>query len=320
MGEIFSAIDQKPDDRLIVGFDASDDGAVFQIDADRALVQSVDFFTPIVDDPEAFGAIAAANSLSDIYAMGGRPLTALSLVCYPYASLGTEILAAIVAGGSRKVRESGALVVGGHSVSDEEIKFGYSVTGEVAPNAAWRNDTPQVGDALVLSKPLGTGVITTAVKQDKLPEKLLDEPIAEMARLNSKAAELARAYDIHAATDITGFGLMGHLYEMLRAQNLGADIRTDNLAVFEGVMDGIAQKALTRAHRTNREYLADYDVPDTETLQRFGDVVYDPQTSGGLLFALPSDQADALFQDLERHGHRPSLVGTITSNPSIVCG
>ncbi len=317
MGEIFGAINQPDDPRLLVGFKTSDDSAVFRLDDRTALVQTVDFFTPIVDDPETFGAIAAANSLSDIYAMGGRPLTALSLVCFPYTVMAPEILTAIVRGGAAKIAESGALVVGGHSVSDEEIKFGYAVTGLIHPDQVWRNDSGQAGDALVLTKPLGTGTLTTAIKQDKLAPAFLEEPIAEMLRLNRAAAEIARGYEIHAATDVTGFGLMGHLFEMIRPAGLGAVVDGEALASFPGTWEAIQAKALTRAHRTNREYVT--AVVETPALNRFGDLLFDPQTSGGLLLALPAEQAQALLADLRTSGHRPSLVGHFDHSGVIHC-
>ncbi|QTD52241.1 selenide, water dikinase SelD [Sulfidibacter corallicola] len=319
MGDIFSAIPPSEDPNLLVGFSGHEDGAVYRLDGDRALVQTVDFFTPIVDDPRDFGAIAAANALSDVYAMGARPLTALSLVCYPYKSMDIEILTEIVAGGAEKVCEAGALVVGGHSVGDAEIKFGYAVTGEVHPDAVWRNQGARPGDRLVLTKPLGTGVLTTAVKQDKLPTDLLTEPIAEMKRLNRYTAEAARDLKVHAATDITGFGLLGHLYEMVSPNRLGARVQCDALRLFEGIWEGIEAGALTGAHRTNLEYIETYTVPRTAAFTRYEKAVLDPQTSGGLLFALPADQADVLMGRLEASGHRPSLVGEITDTPELTC-
>ena len=319
MGEIFAAIPKSSDPRLLVGFENSDDGAVFRLDDRTALVQSIDFFTPIVDGPEDFGAIAAANALSDIYAMGGRPLTALSLVCFPYKTLPAELLTRIVRGGAAKIAESGAMVVGGHSVGDEEIKFGYAVTGEVAPDRYWSNNTPRIGDALVLTKPLGTGLITTAVKQDKLANALLVEPIAEMSRLNRVAAELAQGYEIHAATDITGFGLIGHLFEMLRGLQLGATLKVADLALFEGVWQAIEQKAFTLAHRTNREYTEAFVEATGAAHDHHEKILYDPQTSGGLLLALPAEQTQSLLKALTDTGHRPSLVGRVEARPGIRC-
>ena len=310
----------RPDDpRLLVGYDAADDGAVYRLEGSTCLIQTVDFFTPIVDDPGDFGAIAAANALSDVYAMGGRPLTALSLVCYPYKTWPGEILEAILRGGVETVREAGALVVGGHSVQDAEIKFGYAVTGLVDEVEVRRNDTPRVGDALVLTKPLGTGTLTTAVKKDLLGADHLREPVAEMRRLNAEAAERARVADVAAVTDITGFGLIGHLYEMVRGRALGAEIVCEALPLFPGVWDAIAAEAFTGAHTTNRHYVAEYHIEDTAAHRRFGQILYDPQTSGGLLIALAEADAEPLVTTLRATGHRAARIGTITAEPVIRC-
>ena len=319
MGHIFAAIPKSDDANLIVGFSSSDDGAVYRLDDKTALVQSVDFFTPIVDDPFDFGAISAANALSDIYAMGGVPKTALSLVCFPYKEMPYDILASIVAGGAQKVAESGALVVGGHSVGDDEIKFGYAVTGLIDPRHCWRNDTPQVGDALLLTKPLGTGVLTTAVKQDKLPADFLAAPIAEMKRLNAAAAAAARKFTIHAATDITGFGLLGHLFEMVRGSQLGARVQVESLACFTGTDQALQLGAFTAAHRTNHEYVAAYELAATPALDAYGGILFDPQTSGGLLLALPQEQASELLAALLASGHNACHVGEITAKAVIEC-
>lgn len=319
MGEILSALPRREDERLLVGYDGADDGAVYRIDGSRCVIQTVDFFTPIVDDPRMFGAIAAANALSDVYAMGGTPLTALSLVCYPYKTWPKEMLQAILEGGADTVQEAGALVVGGHSVQDAEIKFGYAVTGLVDEPNIFRNNTPEVGDHLVLSKPLGTGTLTTAVKQDKLPYDHLTTAIQEMARLNRVAAEKAAHYGAHAVTDITGFGLMGHLFEMVRERQYGAVIRCESLPVLPHVSEALALKALTGAHKTNRHYVADYEQAQTAALARFGDVVFDPQTSGGLLIALERDAAAALAKDLSDGGHHAAVIGEITAQASLDC-
>lgn len=300
-----------------MGFGSADDGAVYRLSGHQCLIQTVDFFTPIVDDPFQFGEIAAANALSDVYAMGGRPLTALSLVCYPYKTWPAGILQQIMAGGASKVEESGALVVGGHSVQDNEIKFGFAVTGTVHDSAFWRNDTPQPGDALVLTKPLGTGTLTTAVKKDLLGPESLEVPIREMSRLNAAAAECARRYKVHAVTDITGFGLMGHLFEMLRGEGRGAHIRCEALPLLPNVWDAIAAEAFTGAHQTNRVYVADYDIPETTALEQYGQVLFDPQTSGGLLISLPPADAEALAADLAADGHAAAVVGEVTGGAVI---
>lgn len=319
MGDIFAAVPAHDDPRLLVGFRSSDDGGVYELDHGEALVQTVDFFTPIVDDPEDFGAIAAANALSDVYAMGGKPLTALSLVCFPYKDLDTDILRAIVRGGSRTIQAAGAVVIGGHSVADPEIKFGYAVTGLVSPTRVWRNDTARPGDVLVLTKPLGTGLLTTAVKQDKLPQDVLAEPIQEMKRLNASAAGLAAKCLVRAATDVTGYGFLGHLYEMLRPAGLGAVIHTQALPIFDGVDEAIRLGAITGAFTSNRSYVPEAVLIKTAAYQALEQVLFDPQTSGGLLVALPAHQAASLVDRLRGAGHRCAVVGQVTTSGDIVC-
>ena len=309
---------KQEDPNLLVGFGTADDGAVYRLPDGSCLIQTVDFFTPIVDDPKTFGAISAANSLSDIYAMGGRPITALSLVCYPYKTWPTSILGEILVGAAEKVKEAGAVIVGGHSVQDQEIKFGLSVTGLSSEGSFWTNHQPQPGHVLVLTKPLGTGLLTTAVKKDLLGESALEQPITEMMRLNRRAAELACSLDVSSVTDITGFGLMGHLYEMLRVKQLGAIIDAEKLPLFSGVWEAISLKAFTGAHRTNREYVAPYEIPQTSSLEKYGQILFDPQTSGGLLVALPADQAQQYTQDLRAEGHDAACIGRVVATPSIV--
>ena len=311
------AIPYRHDANLLVGYGSADDGAVYRLDNGTCLIQTVDFFTPIVDDPFQYGEIAAANALSDVYAMGGRPVTALSLVCYPYKTWPADMLQQIMAGGASKIEEAGSLVVGGHSVQDAEIKFGFAITGTVAEKNIWRNDTPRAGDALVLSKPLGTGTLTTAVKQNKLDETILDAAIREMSRLNAAAAVQAKKYKVSAVTDITGFGLMGHLYEMVRGAGYGAHIRCENLPVLPGAWDAIAAEAFTGAHKTNRVYVADYHIPETSALIQYGQLLFDPQTSGGLLIALPPADAKTLAADLCREGHTAAVIGDITERATI---
>ncbi len=318
MGPILDALPTQSDPNLLVGFGSADDGAVYRLPDGSCMIQTVDFFTPIVDDPQSFGAISAANSLSDIYAMGGRPVTALSLVCYPYKTWPIEILSQILLGAANKVKEAGAVVVGGHSVQDSEIKFGLSVTGLVEDGAFWTNNRPTAGHVLVLTKPLGTGVLTTAVKKDLMPETALEKPIVEMMRLNRRAAELAAPLTISAATDITGFGLIGHLYEMVRENGLGAVVDTSQLPLFPGVWDAIDAKAFTGAHRTNREYVESFNIPVTAALEKYGQIVFDPQTSGGLLLALPENEASGLVESLISEGHSAACIGRITEDASIV--
>jgi selenide,water dikinase len=318
LGDILETLPAPDDANLLVGYGNADDGAVYRLANGTCLVQTVDFFTPIVDDPEDFGAISAANALSDIYAMGGAPLTALSLVCYPYKTWPAEILAKILQGATAKVREAGAVIVGGHSVGDEEIKFGLAVTGTVEQDAFWTNQGAKPEDVLVLTKPLGTGTLTTAVKRNLLPPCVLDEPVREMKRLNARAAELAREFEVHAVTDITGFGLMGHLFEMVRADGLGAVVRTEDLPLFPEVWEAAGAGALTGAHRANREYVADYDIPETCAHDTQFPIIYDPQTSGGLLIACPTADGESLTKKLIEEGHQAAVIGKITKSGSIV--
>lgn len=296
-------------------FKTSDDGAVFRTGHNCALVQTMDFFTPIVDNPEDFGAISAANALSDIYAMGGKPLTALSIVCFPHKTLDIDILARICSGGAQTISSSGAMVVGGHSVSDDDIKFGYAVTGTVDPEQIWRNHTVKLHDSLVLTKPLGTGLLTTAVKQNHLKQKVLESPIREMKRLNKMACETGRCFEINAATDVTGFGLLGHLFEMLSPRNLGAELELTQLPLFPYVWEAIEKKALTGAHRTNKDYIQSYAMESTNTSNRFLPILLDPQTSGGLLFSLPRSEAEDLVQALHKQNHQAAIIGRVVKNP-----
>lgn len=267
---------------LLVGIDTRDDAGVYQISEDLALVQTVDFFTPIVDDPYWYGAIAAANSLSDIYAMGGTPLTVLNIACFNPALGPATLWAEVLKGAYDKVKESGAVVVGGHSVEDREPKFGLAVTGIVHPDRIFRNDIAQPGQDIYLSKPLGTGIVTTAAKQDKCSAELLQQATIAMATLNVNAMEAAHQAGVRCATDITGFGLAGHLANIARASQIEIELSAAALPVFEGVWELIDEGCTTGGANKTREFLADmleiFDGVDP----RYIDLVCDPQTSGGL--------------------------------------
>lgn len=270
--------------KLLVGFETSDDAGVYKLSPECALVQTVDFFTPIVDDPFTYGAIAAANALSDVYAMGGSPLTALSILCYP-AKGDLEDLEEILQGGAAKIHEAGAVLLGGHSVADDEIKFGYSITGTVHPERVWTNAGAQAGDALVLTKPLGTGIISTALKRGLAAEEHVAASIASMLTLNRAAAEAARGLTVHGATDVTGFGLAGHAREMAAASDVTLVFELAALPLLPGVEEYAAQGAIPGGLRNNREFLAPHVAGDAP------DVFFDPQTSGGLLLAMPPADA-----------------------------
>ncbi len=271
---------------LLVGFETSDDAGVYKLSPECALVQTVDFFTPIVDDPFTFGAIAAANALSDVWAMGGQPLTALSILCYPGKG-DSETLAEILRGGALKMQEANCLLLGGHSVADEDIKFGYSVTGIVHPEKFRANSHARPGDILLLTKPLGTGVIATALKRGLAQPAHVAAAEANMLLLNKAAAEAMQDLEIHGCTDITGFGLAGHAREMAEASQLTLHLRPAALPLLDGALESIAQDAIPGGLKNNKKY----NEPRVHRGPGIPDDLYtllfDPQTSGGLLISLP---------------------------------
>lgn len=280
--------------------ETSDDAGVYRLNDEQAIVQSVDFFTPVVDDPYAFGQIAAANALSDIYAMGAKPLTAMNLVSFPVGKLKMDVLAKILQGGSEKIREAGAVLVGGHSIDDAEPKYGLSVTGIVHPDHILSNAKAEVGDILVLTKPLGVGIITTGIKRGIVSREAEAEVIEVMVTLNKGAAEVAIEVGVHAVTDVTGFGFLGHLNEMLQASGCSAEVYADAVPVLASVWDCIKQKAIpggTQANRRHLEGKVDFAPDVSEELQI---VLYDAITSGGLLLAVPEEHVDLLIKQLER--------------------
>ena len=287
---------------LLVGTETTDDAGVFRLTPDVALVSTVDFFTPIVDDPATFGAIAAANALSDVYAMGGRPLTVLNIACFPQSGLPMEILGEILAGGAAKAAEAGVLVVGGHTVADDEIKYGMAVTGVVHPDRITRNAGVRVGDRLVLTKALGTGIVTTAAKHDRAAAEVLDAAIASMLTLNATAAEVAAAFEVHACTDVSGFSLLGHGFEMASASDVTLRLDAGALPILAGARELAAVGEITGGCKRNRAYLADKVAVAAGVAADLVEVAFDPQTSGGLLFAVSAAQATALCDALRARG------------------
>ena len=280
-------------ENVLVGFDTADDAGVYQLTAELALVQTVDFFTPIVDDPFTFGAIAAANALSDVYAMGGRPISALSILAYP-AKGDLEDLEQILKGGAEKMREADCAVLGGHSIADDEIKFGYAVTGTVHPARVKANAGARAGDALVFTKRLGTGVISTALKRGMARDADVESSIASMLTVNRKACEAMLQYDVHGCTDVTGFGLIGHAREMALASGVTLEIEVDRLRFLDGALEYARLGAIPGGLKNNREY-ASYAVETARDLPtEMEALLYDPQTSGGLLITLPEADAAAL--------------------------
>jgi selenide,water dikinase len=289
------------DARVLVDWRTADDAGVYKLDDERALVQTVDFFTPIVDDPDAYGRIAAANALSDVYAMGGRPLTALAIAGFPQDG-DREVLAAIFRGGLETLRAAGVALLGGHTVQDPEIKFGYAVTGEVRPDQVWSNAGARPGDRLILTKPLGTGVIATAIKFDRAPAAVADAAIASMAALNRGAADALRAAGpgaVHACTDVTGFGLIGHASEIARASGVRLVVDAASVPLLPGALE-LAAGNTPGGARTNREHFG----PGVETAAELDPgsipLLYDPQTSGGLLAVVAKDACDRVLTALER--------------------
>ena len=288
------------DPNVLVGFDHADDAGVYQIAPDQALVQTVDFFTPIVDDPYTFGQIAATNSLSDVYAMGGKPLTALALVCFPDKA-DLEILEQILAGGLSKMIEANCTVIGGHSIRDEETKFGYSITGLIHPKKIYANQGAKPGDALILTKALGTGVISTAIKKGKAEQPWIDAAIASMTTLNKRAAEVITtthvgtatdAFAVHSMTDITGFGLIGHLREMLLASNVSAQIFASKIPILVGALDCVRAGYIPAGLKNNRDFAECVVGYDDGISDEIKSLLYDPQTAGGLLMSVSTHGND----------------------------
>ena len=287
------------DPNLIVGMETSDDAGVYRLNDEQAIVQSVDFFTPVVDDPYSFGQIAAANALSDIYAMGAKPLTAMNLVSFPVGKLKMDVLAKILQGGSEKIREAGAVLVGGHSIDDSEPKYGLSVTGVVHPDQVLSNAKAEPGDILILTKPIGVGIITTGIKRGIVSPEAEAEVIKVMATLNKGASEAAIEVGVHAVTDVTGFGFLGHLHEMLQASGCSAEVYAYAVPILDSVWDCVKQKAIPGGTQANRRHLegeVDF-APDVSEEVRI--VLFDAITSGGLLLAVPEEHADLLIKRLE---------------------
>ena len=301
------------DPRVLVGTAAGDDAGVYRIDDRYALVQTVDVFTPCVDDPYLFGQIAAANSLSDIYAMGGRPLTALSIIGFPIDELDDSIMEAILRGGMDKLAEAECSLIGGHSINDEEIKCGFAVTGLIDEKAIVEHDTVRPGDALVLTKPLGTGIVCFAAQIGLVDEECLAEVGASMATLNRDAAELMIASGAHACTDVTGYGLMGHLVEMVNKCGLTAEIDITSLPVFAVAAECLEKEIIPGAIERNQEYSMAWVIADDSDGAAPLPILYDPQTSGGLLIALPGDKAEAFVRTMNERGHTSTaVIGNIT--------
>jgi selenide, water dikinase len=298
LDSVLHKLPKQIDPNVLIGFDTGDDAGVYQIAPDLALVQTVDFFTPIVDDPYTFGQLAAANSLSDVYAMGGRPISALSIVGFPNSGRDIAILEQILAGGLAKMQEAGCTVIGGHSIGDDEIKFGYAVTGVVDPNRVLSNAGARPGDRLILTKRIGTGVISTALKEGKAPAGSVEAAIESMGALNRVASEMALKFDAHAATDITGFGLLGHARGMAVASKVSLEIDSAKVEFLPGAMECSRGGYIPGGLKRNIEFISGCVEFGSSVTEELRNLLCDPQTSGGLLTAVAPQDADGLLARL----------------------
>ena len=301
------------DPNVLVGFDHADDAGVYLIDPGKALVQTVDFFTPMVDDPYNFGQIAATNSLSDVYAMGGQPRTSLALVCFPEKA-DLAILERILAGGLSKMIEAGCSVIGGHSVRDEEMKFGYSVTGMIDPAKVLTNGGAKPGDRLLFTKALGTGVISTAIKKKAAKQEWIDAAIASMTTLNKKAAEVIGRFAVHAMTDVTGFGLIGHAREIALASNVSLRFYSNRIPLLEGALECVRAGHIPGGLKANREFAECVVGYEDEISEEVKTILFDPQTAGGLLISVGSEDVVPLARALTADGVPSAEIGEVVAS------
>lgn len=303
------------DPNLIVGLERADDAGVYKITDELAIIQTLDFFTPIVDDPYWFGQIAAANALSDVYAMGGIPKTAMNIVAFPVKKFDITILRKIIQGGIDKMIEAGVIIVGGHSVEDNELKYGFSVTGFIHPDHILTKRDLRVKDRLILTKPLGTGIINTAIKGGLVSAETIESVTKLMASLNREAAEIMKDYPVHACTDITGFGLLGHIAEMVVDSEFGIKIQSDIIPIIKGAIDYAGMGFIPGGAYRNRQFrekIVDISSSVDRTIQ---DILFDPQTSGGLLICVEKESADDLLIRLKNKGMDAAIIGVVLPEP-----
>ncbi len=302
---------------MIVGIENTDDAGVYRLRDDLAIIQTLDFFTPIVDDPYTFGQVTVANALSDVYAMGGKPLTAMNIICFPINKMDIAILREILLGGLNKMREAGVILVGGHSVEDDELKYGLSVTGEIHPDRVLLNRGAKDGDALILTKPLGTGIINTLLKAGMAGENLVSKSIQCMVELNKRAADLMTKYpNVHACTDVTGFGLLGHASEMIEGADVGMVINAFSVPVFREIREFVEMGIIPGGLNRNRKFRMNMIDIGPDCPQWLVDVFFDPQTSGGLLISLPFKEAEDLVKEMNDEGiEAASIIGRISAEP-----
>ncbi len=305
------------DPNLIVGLDRADDAGVYKITDSIAIIQTVDFFTPIVDDPYWFGQIAAANALSDVYAMGGVPKTAMNLVAFPIKEMDISILRQIIQGGLDKLKEADVVLVGGHSVEDKELKYGLSVTGFIHPDHVLTKKNLKAGDRLILTKPLGTGIINTAIKGGLASEEIIENVTRLMATLNRDAAKVMNDYPVRACTDITGFGLLGHIAEMVADSELGIEIWTDKVPIITEAIEYAGQGFVPGGAYKNHDFRKSVVTFEPSVDLSVKDIFFDPQTSGGLLISVESESADDLVKSLKKNGiNDAAVIGEVLSDPA----
>jgi selenide,water dikinase len=311
LDSVLSKLPKQTDPNVLVGFDTADDAGVYQIAPELALVQTVDFFTPIVDDPYTFGQIAAANSLSDVYAMGGRPISALSIVGFPNKNEGIEVLEQILKGGLAKMQEAGCAVIGGHSIGDDEIKFGYAVIGLINPSRVLTNSSARAGDRLILTKRIGTGILGTAIKNGRLSEAAVKAAVESMSTLNRVASEVALQFDVHAATDITGFGLLGHAREMAAGSKVSLMLDHRRVEFLPEALDFSREGFIPGGLKRNIEFIGGCVEFADEIPEEVRNLFYDPQTSGGLLLSVAASDALQLLAALGERDVPAQEVGEV---------
>jgi len=309
---VLSGLPKQPHDpNLIVGFDTADDAGVYRLRDDLALVQTLDFFTPIVDDPFDFGRIAALNSVNDVWAMAGTPITALAITCFPKKGVDPGILTEIMRGGLETLNQYGVTLIGGHSVDNEQIMFGYSVTGTIDPNKVARNSGAHPGDVIILTKPIGTGVISTGIKKGEANEIVVRKSIDTMLTPGKFAAEAMREFGVQGATDVTGFSLLGHAWEMACASNVTVEIHSAAVPLLEGALELAKQGMLTSGDKTNREYVGS-DVNVAESVDsNLVKLLFDPQTAGGMLIAIEESRSQSLLNRLKENYSSASVIGKV---------
>jgi len=307
---------QPKDENVLVGFDKADDAGVYRLRDDLAIVQTVDFFTPIVDDPYVYGQIAALNSINDVWAMAGTPLTALAITCFPKKGVDPAILGEIMRGGLETLNKYGVTLIGGHSVDSEQIMFGYAVTGVVDPEKLATNAGAQPGDVIILTKPIGTGVISTGIKFGKTAPEIAAASVATMLTPGKWAAEAMRAFGVRGATDVTGFALLGHAWEMARASSVTISIEPGSVPLLDGALELAAAGMLTSGDKTNREYVGADVAIDPSVDPNLTKLLFDPQTAGGMLIAIPEEHGDRLLARLREAYATAAVIGRVTEQAS----